>query len=395
MKVNKWTVGLAAAGLVTLPWITQAEEKALSPVMTAVSSTTISGYVDTSAHWNPGTGNANPAPYLYNRGKADGFNLNRVDVTLDKALSEETWGAGYRVDLWFGPDANTFDTTSTGFNASDFAIKQAYVLLRAPVGSGLDFKMGVFNSIIGYESHDSVYDPNYTRSYATSLEPHTHTGLLATYHLLDWVDLNAGIANTDGPTINRKSWEAGRAESHKTYMGSVDVKAPDSWGFLAGSKITAGAITGFGSPTENQENYYVGARLTTPVAGLTVGAAYDFVHHLNVGGTDNDSARAYNIYASFQPQDSKWGFHLRGEYAEAFADVGSTPADIALRRFDVLALTGTVSYDLWKNVLTRVEVRWDHAADGENGGKIFGGSRSGIPERKNEYLIAANVVYKF
>src|SRR5438874_9913462 len=60
MKVNKWTLGLAAAGLVSLPALAQAEEKASQTVMTALSSTTISGYVDTSAHWDVGTGNANP-----------------------------------------------------------------------------------------------------------------------------------------------------------------------------------------------------------------------------------------------------------------------------------------------------------------------------------------------
>ena len=42
-----------------------------------------------------------------------------------------------------------------GGNTSDFAIRQAYVALRAPVGNGLDFKVGVFDSIIGYESVDS------------------------------------------------------------------------------------------------------------------------------------------------------------------------------------------------------------------------------------------------
>jgi hypothetical protein len=46
-------------------------------------------------------------------------------------------------------------------------------------------------------------------------------------------------------------------------------------------------------------------------------------------------------------------------------------------------------------VLTRVEVRWDHAADGTNGGKLFGGEVTGEPERKNAYLLAANVIYKF
>ena len=56
MKVNKWTMGLAALGLVSLPATGSAEEK-MNQMWTALSSTTISGYVNTSAHWNTGTGN--------------------------------------------------------------------------------------------------------------------------------------------------------------------------------------------------------------------------------------------------------------------------------------------------------------------------------------------------
>ncbi len=32
---------------------------------------------------------------------------------------------------------------------------------------------------------------------------------------------------------------------------------------------------------------------------------------------------------------------------------------------EMLSLTGTVQYDLWENVLTRAEVRWDSQEDGE------------------------------
>ena len=74
MKLNPWTCGLIGAGLVTLPAITQADEKATS-VMTALYATTISGYVDTSAQWNFGTGNEALPPYAFGGpSKADGFN---------------------------------------------------------------------------------------------------------------------------------------------------------------------------------------------------------------------------------------------------------------------------------------------------------------------------------
>jgi hypothetical protein len=83
MTNNPWTVALIGAGLVSLPAAMNAEEGP-SPVTTALSSTTISGYVDTSAQWNMGSGNANTPTYAFGGpGKADGFNLNSVKLTLE------------------------------------------------------------------------------------------------------------------------------------------------------------------------------------------------------------------------------------------------------------------------------------------------------------------------
>ena len=71
MKYNKWTLGLAAVGLVSLGSVASAEEK-MNAVQTALSGTMISGYVDTSAQWNLGTGNANSPAYKFGgAGKAD------------------------------------------------------------------------------------------------------------------------------------------------------------------------------------------------------------------------------------------------------------------------------------------------------------------------------------
>src|SRR4051812_21212056 len=104
MKCNPWTTALMAAGLVSMPAETQAEEKP-SDVLTALSSTTLSGYVDTSAQWNFGTGNANLPPYAFGgSSKADGFNLNVVRLVLEKPIDAgaDAWSAGYKADLIFG-----------------------------------------------------------------------------------------------------------------------------------------------------------------------------------------------------------------------------------------------------------------------------------------------------
>src|SRR5512137_2191398 len=107
MKINNWTLALVGAGIITLPAVVRAEEKT-NAVLTALSATTISGYVDTSAQWNIGTGDAHVPNYSFGGpGKADGFNLNVVKLSVEKPFSpEEDWSAGYKVDLLYGPDAN-------------------------------------------------------------------------------------------------------------------------------------------------------------------------------------------------------------------------------------------------------------------------------------------------
>src|SRR5215471_12850763 len=112
MKLNRWTLALTAAGVVTVPSLIQAQT---NQVMTSLASTTISGYVDTAIQWNPGPANSSLYPPIsfQGAGKANGFDLNVVDLALDKAEEDTAWAAGYHVDLWFGPDANALGTVSS------------------------------------------------------------------------------------------------------------------------------------------------------------------------------------------------------------------------------------------------------------------------------------------
>jgi hypothetical protein len=376
----------------------QAEEKA-SSVMTAVSSTTLSGYVDTTAQWNFGTGNARLPDYKFGGpSKADGFNFNVVQLRIDKPLDESEWAAGYRVDLWAGPDANTLATQSSlSTGSSDFAVRQAYVALRAPVGNGLDFKMGVFDSPMGYESVEAGLNPNYTRSYGHTIEPQTLTGLQASYRFNDTVSASAGIANTLGPTINGRASapfvqppDATQAESFKTYFGTLALTAPESMGFLAGSTLYGGIANGYNeSYGANETSYYVGATVATPVKGLRLGVAFD---DLAVHDLDGETW-AVGGYASYQATE-KLSLHLRGEYLrdrgeqKFFVDsVGPTNPD------KTLGITGTIQYDLWKNVISRLEVRWDHSLSGVG---IWGGTDpESLGTLKNEVMMLANITYKF
>ncbi len=377
MKFNKWTVGLAAVGVVSLASAAKAEEK-MSRLETALSSTTISGYVDTSIQWNPRTGNASGAPVSFQGpSKSDGFNLNVVQLSIAQPLDEAEWASGYKVDLWFGPDANALGSQSIGASAGDLAIRQAYVALRTPVGNGIDWKVGVFDTVIGYESVESGNNPNYTRSYGFSIEPTTHTGVLATYRLNDYVAFSGGVANTFGPSINERAQGPNnsnevKSESYKTFLGSVALTAPDDWGWAAGSTLYAGVVNGFNSgAADNQTSYYVGATIATPVTGLKFGASFDYLDAHNYPSS-GDTAWAAAVYGSYQATE-KLSFHGRGEYLKAEAPVDD---------IELFALTGTLQYDLWANVISRLEVRWDRCLDAPGSKKIFGGKFTDNPDNE-------------
>src|SRR5436190_13886085 len=205
--INKWTLALATAGLVS-PAVLQAEEQQ-HQVLTALSQTTLSGYVDTSAIWSPASPNTAIAGRTFDGtpDKLDGFNLHAVKLVLEKPLDEGQWSAGYKADLVFGPDANYYNTLANGGigdGSSDFNVKQAYVALRAPIGNGLDIKLGVFDTLIGYEVFESVNNPNFSRSYGYFIEPTHHTGVLLSYHINDMISVSGGVANGWTGGINDK-----------------------------------------------------------------------------------------------------------------------------------------------------------------------------------------------
>ena len=392
MNYNKWTLALIGAGLVSLPAVTSAEEKGTNAVLTALSSTTISGYVDTSAQWNPGNGTANLPFYTPNgvsgSSKADGFNLDVVALTLNKPVGEGEWGAGYNATLLFGPDAVGYNN-SFGTTASDFSLKDTYVDLHVPLGNGLDFKLGTFTEILGYEVFEAGNNPNYTRSYGYEIEPTALTGLLLTYQFSPVITAQAGVANTWSAGVN------GRMSPPKatTAIGGVVLTAPESMGFLSGSTLAGGVINGYDAVTALglKTSLYVGGTIKTPLKCLSVGLAYDYVAlGSNTGFGTPESSGYQNATAGYLlwQATEKLSFNTRADYftqSEYMAKPGMPRK--------VFALTETAQYDLWKNLITRVEFRWDNSVTGVD---AYGGTSSNpAPNSKNAFLLAANFIYKF
>ncbi|HSY43922.1 MAG TPA: outer membrane beta-barrel protein [Candidatus Acidoferrum sp.] len=423
MKFNKWTVGLAAVGVVSLASAARADEQ-MSQVQTALTQTTLSGYVDTAMQWNPGTDSAYfDGPHIpkYAFAQNDGFSLNAVDFALDKPEDSSAWAAGYHVEMMYGADAVGVPLTDNdGDTVGGLAIRQAFIRLHTPVGgNGIDWQVGVWDNIIGYESNSDPSNPNYTRSYGYSIEPTTMTGILGTYKVNDMLSISAGIADVDGglggitPVFagsNPNIGPATKYESEKTYMGSATFTAPDSMGFLKGATASVGYVHGqdgkYPGPG-TQDSIYVGATIPTPMNQLKVGAAFDYLFEDNLDAPSDhqngDDIWVAGVYGTFQATD-KLSFNVRGEY---FSD-SSNPADVVnlynhTTDFGEITLGGnngeeltfTAQYNLWANVITRAEFRWDHVEHGDQFGTSEDTGNEGNVDKNNDFLLALNLIYQF
>ncbi|MEI9865153.1 MAG: outer membrane beta-barrel protein [Limisphaerales bacterium] len=387
MKFNKWTLGLAAVGVVSLTSAVRADESKINQVETALSNTTISGYVDVSAQFNP-NGSSGGTPNYYYNSSPNSINLNVVDITIDKPLDESPWASGYHVDFFIGPVANAM-----GLNNN---LRQAYIALRTPIGNGIDWKLGIFDTIVGYESTTSANNPNYSKSYGYNMEPTTHTGLLGAYKITDWVSVQGGIADTTYLGAGAYTAQPNTQLYRPTWLGGATFTAPDSFGWAKGATLTTAVIISSGNLFDNNSangsagrTYYAGITLPTPIAALKFGAAFDYLTAADVSGNAWNAA----VYSTYQFND-KLSLNLRAEYyngkplnvSGAYAQFGPTYANQAQE------ITATVQYALWANVLTRLEVRWDHS---NNGNYTYGYVSNTGNFQENAFLLAAQAIYTF
>jgi hypothetical protein len=366
MKFNKWTLGLAAVGVVSLASAARADEK-VSQLNTALSNTTISGYVDVGAQYESAAGAvAGAAPYSI-AGGPESFSLNTVDIAIDKPEDATPFAAGYHIELWTG--SATTGLTPVAPLSTGSIVRQAYLALGTTFGGQeIDWKIGVWDTIIGYEGLTSSGNPNYTHSYGFAVEPTTHTGIQGTYKLNDEFTFQLAVADDSYPGGNGGYSAAinGAAANpliHPTTLGTIAYTAPSSWGPLSGATLTLGGI--YTAGTNPGSGYsvsgYAGTTIPTPIAALKFGTAFDYVNqsqnlngHVWVGG----------VYGTWTASD-KLTFNARAEYydQDTVAFIGTMlTAPGAVQHGE--EFTVTAQYALWANVLSRLELRWDHAEYG-------------------------------
>ncbi len=149
------------------------------------------------------------------------------------------------------------------------------------------------------------------------------------------------------------------------------------------------------------------------MTSLKAGACFDYLDLHNgdtTGGGSNDNVWNVAVYTSYQASE-KLTLNFRGEFlntegltaadaASIFGGNTSTASTLAsglgtaqlgYSGNKVEELTATAQYNLWANVISRLELRWDHAEHNQP----FGANDAGNPYRGNDFLVALNVIYQF
>ncbi len=164
------------------------------------------------------------ASYTYNFAKPNGYNanygdnwqeggftVNQADITIRRSpgSASDPYGVGFHISLDAGQNiqfyeayyGNTSYFTAPFQQRIPFDVRQAYINLNLPVGSGLDIHIGKEKELLGWENFNMTRNWNNTYSLLDNAEPSTYTGIFFTYNVIPSLQTTFGIANSQNTVV--------------------------------------------------------------------------------------------------------------------------------------------------------------------------------------------------
>jgi hypothetical protein len=354
------------------------------------ASTSFSGYISTGYHLGSSTGSYN---YSFAYPENNGFTLDHIGLSFARPLEDYLLDSGFRFDVWVGPQASELGTSDS--SDGSVSIRRAYIDLRLPwinpldwdlseVGSSIDLRMGTFDSLLGYESPDPVENPHYTHSWGYTIQPTLHTGILAVFPgfgrpgvdpLFEWdstYQFSLGLVNSIEPRISGFPDNKDR----KSLLTGFTWELPSYFGPVGGSRLSLGYLNGRDlSEADPVQNIFGSLGLALPSDKWSLALTYDS-RMLHGPGNDDTVLGAHLGYQA----NKKLQLHLRGEHFQDGSSLFS--GESSDEQSDGQGVTVTAEYQLWENVLSRLEYRWDHTEQRVN-------------DRHNTQAWHLNLIYKF
>jgi len=347
----------------------------------ALSSIQLSGFVTTSYFYDTSTPpDRKSNGYLWNTSE-NSFSINKVKLTLASPPVERSgdkFDAAFRTSFIFGEDA---PIVNTGGNAQGLeALREAYVELNVPIGTGLNVKAGQLISLLNYESGDGgAANANFSQGYQwfyTGNGP--AAGLQVGYEFGDMVSVKARVQNGmyAGPVDNN---------SDKCFMGSIGLKPmKDLWL----------SLIGFYSHENSTFSVEGGSVLAGYQVAPPLGLGFEF-DYFNFDLDPSPSAKLWSVggWVTYDLTPAL-GVALRAEYLDDKDGFGINGLSLPGRPGSAIvspdpngtlsSVTLTLNYKPFPNVKIQPEVRYDHTS--------YAG---GFDGKENRVILGAGISYLF
>jgi hypothetical protein len=340
-----------------------------NPVMTLFKGTKLSGHVDVAygfsfnqLHANPNglgsnTGN-NPIRVFDNQDHS--FTLHTVQLNLER-LATKDMIVGYHIELMYGSDVKWFDATSLG-------IQEGWIQILAPVGNGLDIRVGKMASLIGYEVVENTNNLNYTRGVVWGqAEPITATGVRATYSIVEQLSATIGFNNGRNfaafPASLPTDFDTDHGKAFEAQVMAKPIK--DLWiamNFLVGNDTSGGLLSG----ASTADKFYI-FNIVSEYKMDKLTLALNFTQASSQGfGTESVSIRAPQrglaVYGKYQLTDA----FATGARIEYFSDIKggiltTGPGNDTGNGARIITFTLTQELKVAQHLILRFEFRHDNS----------------------------------
>ena len=328
----------------------------------------LSGFVDTSYTYSFNEPNSRATTLRVFDTRAGDFMLNNVELALEKPVSAES-PVGFRTDLHFGTDAEVTGgvTTGLGITNNELDIQQGYVEYLAPIGNGLDIKVGKFCTLHGAEVTESKDNWNFSHTWLFGFaEPLTHTGVRATYAWNDRITTMFGVNN--GWDVVDDNNKAKSIELGATILPIEHVTL--STAYMVGAEQGSGGTAS--GDSHDQRHLWTIVVGYDPIERLHLKAAFDYGREEDALAEGVDGANAsWNGVALYAKYDLSDVWSVTGRW-EVFNDqdgartlvnaTGTSPTSNTIADLQLFGYTLTTEYKFNPHLIGRLEYRLDKAS---------------------------------
>lgn len=369
------------------------------------------------------TGSATQPLNQFNRSH-DEFSFDAAKFELSKTAASPGEG-GFALDLLYGQNGDIlrgFSPTNPqvrGDSDMDVFVQEAYAAYNM---GGVTWKLGKFETLMGYEVLDSYKNPSVTHGLLFTFGiPLFHTGLLASGAFAEGVTWSLGLVDGFNNVIENNDGKA--------YIGQLAMTSGGLFGalnFFWGGEGAEGGDNSLPPPAGigSVDDF----RILDVVLSYSPSDTMTFWFNADLGEQEDQFlASTTTLGLPFDDSDpyywgvalggkmqisEKLGFALRTEYFDDEDDMRGTTFGLSTGNIvpgvddaevEIWSLTGTMSYAFTQNLKLRGELRWDHADNdipltlsSAGGGAIFpkGGATDGNTD-DDAYLGIVEVSYIF